>query len=155
MAKTISNEFGHNNASVSINKTSGSNEAYNNPSNNISSISFSSLQLKKNKIPSRSRIRMYSVMEKIGSKTNLNEFASNIHLSKTITGVNPHHKMFMLILVISFCFGVTLASKECQGNSIIHFFPLFNMYYKNHWHIFLYIKLLIFPYKYFRCIRKT
>ena len=130
MAKTISNEFGHNNASVSINKTSGSNEAYNNPSNNISSISFSSLQLKKNKIPSRSRIRMYSVVEKIGTKTNLNEFASNMHLSKTITGMNPNHKMFMLILVISFCFGVTLASKECQGNSIIRLFLLFDMYFK-------------------------
>ena len=129
MAKTISNEFGHNNTIVSINKPSGSNEAYNNPSNNISSISFSSLQLTKNKIPSRSRIRMYSVVEKIGTKTNLNEFASNMHLPKTITGMNSKHKMFMLILVISFCFGVTLASKECQGNSIKHPFLLLNMQY--------------------------
>ena len=151
MAKTISNEFGHNNASVSINKTSGSNEAYNNPSNNISSISFSSLQLTKNKIPSRSRIRMYSVVEKIGSKTNLNEFASNMHFSKTITGMNTNHKMFMLILVISFCFGVTLASKECQGNSIKHHFSFIKYVLRLFWDK----KLVIFPYQCFRCIRET
>ena len=86
-----------------------------NSTNNLSNI-VSSLHLKENKSSTRRSGNKYSIMSRDISKTGSHSNWTTILSSKTITRINQNYRItFILILFACFCFGVTLASKECQG----------------------------------------
>ena len=105
-------------------KKENSNHEWFNPSSYFSNF-ISSFQLKNNKSSTRppddvddmtTRKKDISV-----TKTELNWNWICSFLSMTIITMNKmQNRYFILTLVICFSFGVTLASKECQGNIRIY-----------------------------------
>ena len=97
------------------NKNNGSNERHR-PSNIFSNFS-SSQQLKKNK-SSTGPYKTHSIMSRSALKTDAHWNWTNIPLSKTIIRMNRNYGPLVLIVFACFCFGFTIASKECQGRNL-------------------------------------
>ena len=97
-----------------------------NSTNNLSNF-LSSLHLKENKSSTRPSCKIYSIMSRDMSKTGSHSKSTTILSSKTITRINQNYKgTFILILFTCFCFGIALASKECQGTKNIKKFSFFD-----------------------------
>ena len=106
-------------------KKENSNHEWFNPSSYFSNL-ISSLQLKNNKSstrpPDNNDDDMKILKKDISvTKTDLNWNWICSFVSMTINTMNKmQNRNFVLTLVICFSFGVTLASKECQGNIRIY-----------------------------------
>lgn len=97
-----------------------------NSTNNLSNF-ISSLHLKENKSSSRRSCKKYSIMSRDISKTGSHSSWMTFLSTKTITKINQNYGgSFILILFGCFCFGITLASKECQGIKSIKTLLYFN-----------------------------
>lgn len=75
---------------------------------------ISSSQPKKNKSSARSS-KMYSMLTASSSKTDNDWNWTTFRLCMTIIRMSQNYGTFILILFGCFCFGLTVASKECQG----------------------------------------
>ena len=105
-------------------KKENNNHEWFNPSSYFSNF-ISSFQLKNNKSSTRppDNVDDMTILKKDISvtKTDLNWNWICSFLSMTIITMNKmQNRNFILTLVICFSFGVTLASKECQGNIRIY-----------------------------------